>query len=380
MASFVETIDIDGLAVPLAFLIATVVVVLISASYSQLSERYNSAGGTYSYIRRVFGPEMGWWVGWIYLGITVTVGWLGIQLTTKGLVALWLVQTALMVWPALAAFNSQAPTMPNVGKQILAYSWIPSLGSKGLTVAVLFCIWSYVGFETPAYLGEEIKGGSRAVKIAIPVESIAIGITYIIVTWLWVSSISADNLAKISGSGTAIFDYCTLIGYPLGRWLITISVCMSCLACWFSFVTALPRMLYDMGRTRALPKSLARLNRHSAPSVSLIVTMVLWMGASLFGAYYSVYTLFSLMSSFACIAYALVCAAAMKDRWGEKGLKSFFINKAIPTLAIAIMLWMLSSMSSGYLIAVGIWAALGALIIFLLKAVKGRDFFTQVEL
>ncbi len=403
-----------GLAVPLAFLIATVVVVLISASYSQLSERYNSAGGTYSYIRRVFGPELGWWVGWIYIGITFTVGcvgaifaiylcslftsiplwlgiiiiaiptffvgWLGIQLTTKGLVALWLVQTALMVWPALAAFNSQAPAMPDVGRQVFANSWIPSLGSKGLAVAVLFCIWSYVGFETPAYLGEEIKGGSRAVKIAIPVGSIAIGITYIIVTWLWVSSISADNLAKISGSGTAIFDYCTLIGYPLGRWLITISVCMSCLACWFSFVTALPRMLYDMGRTRALPKSFARLNRHSAPSVALVVTMVFWLGASLFGAYYSVDTLFSLMSSFACIAYALVCAAAMKDRWGEKGLKSFFINKAIPILAIVIMLWMLSSMSAGYLAAVGAWAALGILIIFLLKAVKGRDFFKKVEL
>jgi amino acid transporter len=247
-------------------------------------------------------------------------------------------------------------------------------------MAVLLCIWSYVGFETPAYLGEEIKGGSKAVKIAIPVGSIAIGITYVIVTWLWVASISPDNLAKISGSGTAIFDYCTLINYPLGRWLITISVCMSCLACWFSFVTALPRMLYDMGRTRALPKSFAALNRHSAPSVGLIVTMVLWIGAALYGAYKSVDTLFSLMSSFACIAYALVCAAAMKDRWASKGWKSFIIDKAIPLIAIAIMLWMLSSMSAGYLVAVGAWALLGIAIIFIIKSRKGKDYFKQVEL
>jgi amino acid transporter len=403
-----------GLAVPLAFLIATLVVVLISASYSQLSERYNSAGGTYSYIRRVFGPEMGWWVGWIYIGITFTVGcvgaifaiylcslftpiplwlgiiviaiptffvgWKGIQLTTKGLVILWLVQTALMVWPAIAAFKSQASALPDIGKQILSTSWTPAFGSKGLAMAVLLCIWSYVGFETPAYLGEEIKGGSRSVKIAIPVGSVAIGITYVVVTWLWVSSISAENLAKISGSGTAIFDYCSLIGYPLGRWLITISVCMSCLACWFSFVTALPRMLYDMGRTRALPKIFAKLNRHSAPSVGLVVTMLLWIGAALFGAYRSVDTLFSLMSSFACIAYALVCAAAVKDRWRETGLKSFFIDKAIPVLAIGIMLWMLSSMSPGYLVAVGAWALLGVLIIFFIRARKGKDFFKQVEL
>ncbi|HWP69104.1 MAG TPA: amino acid permease, partial [Rectinemataceae bacterium] len=131
---------------------------------------------------------------------------------------------------------------------------------------------------------------------------------------------------------------------------------------------------------RALPASFAKLNRHSAPSVGLIVTMALWLGAALFGAYYSVDTLFSLMSSFACIAYALVCAAAIKDRWGGKGLKSFFIDKAIPILAIGVMLWMLSSMSAGYLIAVGVWALLGVLIIVFLKVSKGRDFFKKVEL
>jgi APA family basic amino acid/polyamine antiporter len=139
-------------------------------------------------------------------------------------------------------------------------------------------------------------------------------------------------------------------------------------------------MLYDMGRTGALPKSFAKLNRHSAPSVGLVVTMALWLGAALFGAYRSVDALFSLMSSFACIAYALVCAAAIKDRWRGKGLKSFFIDKAIPILAIGIMLWMLSSMSPGYLLTVGAWALLGALIVFSLKARRGRDFFKQVEL
>jgi amino acid transporter len=108
--------------------------------------------------------------------------------------------------------------------------------------------------------------------------------------------------------------------------------------------------------------------------------MALWIGAALFGAYRSVDTLFSLMSSFACIAYALVCAAAIKDRWGERGLKSFFVDKAIPVLAIGIMLWMLSSMSPGYLVAVGLWSLLGVLIILFLRARKGRDFFKQVEL
>lgn len=403
-----------GLAVPLAFLIATFVVVLISASYSQLSERYNSAGGTYSYIRRVFGPELGWWVGWIYIGITFTVGcvgaifatylcglftgiplwlgilvvavptfvvgWRGIQLTTKGLVVLWLVQTALMVWPAARALGTRLPATADLGARIFTSSWLPGFGLKGLATAVLLCIWSYVGFETPAYLGEELKGGSKAVKIAIPVGSVAIGLTYILVTWLWVASMGTEDLAKISGSGTAVSDYCALIGYPLGRWLITISVCLSCLACWFSFVTALPRMLYDMGRTRALPKAFASLNSHSAPSLGLFVTMALWLAAALFGAYVSVDALFSLMSSFACIAYALVCLAAIKDRWNGKGWRSILVDKIVPALAIGVMLWMLSSMGGVYLAAVGVWALLGLLIILAIRATKGRDFFKGVEL
>lgn len=38
-----------GKAVSLAFLLATLVIVMIGLNYGQLSRRYNSAGGTYSH-------------------------------------------------------------------------------------------------------------------------------------------------------------------------------------------------------------------------------------------------------------------------------------------------------------------------------------------
>ena len=66
-----------GTAVSLAFLLATVVIVMIGLNYGQLSSRYNSAGGTYSYVRSVFGERIGFTSGWIYMGVDICTGVIG---------------------------------------------------------------------------------------------------------------------------------------------------------------------------------------------------------------------------------------------------------------------------------------------------------------
>ncbi|MFR5072291.1 MAG: amino acid permease [Bianqueaceae bacterium] len=66
-----------GSAVALAFLLATAVIVMIGLNYGQLSSRYNSAGGTYSYVRSVFGEKAGFVSGWIYMGVNICTGVIG---------------------------------------------------------------------------------------------------------------------------------------------------------------------------------------------------------------------------------------------------------------------------------------------------------------
>lgn len=402
-----------GLAAPLAFLLATIAVVLISVSYAQLCERYNCAGGTYSYVRAVLGGKAGWWTGWLYIGITITagcvgsifaihihsifpqiplwlgviiiaiptilVGWFGIQLSSKAVIALWLIQMLLFILPAVFALRSQLPLIPDFRQQFAA-TWTPAFGFNGLATAVLLCIWSYVGFEVPAYLGEEVIGGSKSIKKAIPIAAIAIGMTYVICSWLWVSSISGANMAMITNSGTALLDYAALINSPTGQWLIISSVAIACVACWFSFITAMLRMLYDMGRSKALPPVFAQLNKHSSPRFSLYLVSVTWILVALIGAYFSVDVILALLSSFACLAYICVSLSNIKERWNSHGVKALFLNKIIPLLAIVILVWMLVSQSVFYIILVIGWGLLGFVIIQIIQAVKGKDFFKQMNL
>jgi len=403
----------SGLAVPLAFLVATIVVILISTSYAQLSERYNSAGGPYSYVRAALGGKAGWWTGWLHIGIifamgcigsifaihihgmfpqiplwlgvgmiataTFLVGWFGIQLSAKVVFILWLLQTVLFVLAAVITLRAQLPLIPDFAWQF-SKTWTPGFGINGLIAAVLLCTWSYVGFEVPAYLGEEVKGGIKAIKKAIPIAAIAIGLTYIIISWLWVASITPADLAKLTNPGTALLDFMALLHSPFCQWLILVSVVISCLTCAFSMFTAMMRMLYDMGRSKALPPAFGTLNKYSSPKISLYFITAVWTCTALFGAYFSVDLLLALLASFACLAYICVAVSNIKDRWQSTGVKAFLVNKFIPLIACAILVLMLASQPLFYIFLVAGWSVLGIIIIQSIQASKGKDFFKQMNI
>ncbi len=378
-----------GSAVALAFLLATAVIVMIGLNYGQLSSRYNSAGGTYSYIRSVFGEKAGFVSGWIYMGVNICtgvigaifatylhelfpaiplwagvlillvpiffVGWNGVEMTTKALIAVWVVQMLLLIIPAIKIIFLRSGEVENIMANSVQ-AFVPSYGISGLMLGVLVCVWAFVGFECPAYMGEELKGGSKAVKITMTVSAIAIGLVYVVVCWLWSAGMTAENIEAIKTSPTTLTDYALLVGYTMGGKLISIATIVSCIGCFFAFSTSTPRCLYDMGRTGYLPSALSKVNRHQTPHISLIVYCAVWAIVALFGAYANTDILFTLMALFASVSYILICAANIKDRWHEKGAKALIMNKLVPLVAAAILLYMIFSSDPVYVIGVALWA------------------------
>ena len=378
-----------GSAVALAFLLATAVIVMIGLNYGQLSSRYNSAGGTYSYVRSVFGEKAGFVSGWIYMGVNICtgvigaifatylhelfpaiplwagvlillvpiffVGWNGVEMTTKALIAVWVVQMLLLIIPAIKIIFLRSGEVENIMANSVQ-AFVPSYGISGLMLGVLVCVWAFVGFECPAYMGEELKGGSKAVKITMTVSAIAIGLVYVVVCWLWSAGMTAENIETIKTSPTPLTDYALLVGYTMGGKLISIATIVSCIGCFFAFSTSTPRCLYDMGRTGYLPSALSKVNRHQTPHISLIVYCAVWAIVALFGAYGNTDILFTLMALFASVSYILICAANIKDRWHEKGAKALIMNKLVPLVAAAILLYMIFSSDPVYVIGVALWA------------------------
>jgi amino acid transporter len=391
-----------GRAVPLAFLLATIAIVLAAVSYARLSERYNCTGGTYSYIECVFGAKAGFWTGWLYIGLIVVLGaigsifatflnslfpfiplwacilviltptfllgWFGVESTTKALVVVWLLQLVMMIAPAIFAIVAVAGYRPDFLQTAIASGWKPEFGLNGLVSAALLCIWSYVGFETPSYMGEELKGGSKSIRFAVLVSSIAIGAIYVVLTWLWVASMddSAFNLSL--GSNTALSNYVALFNRPVLTWLVSLATMMSCFGCYLGFVTAMPRMLYDMGKNGYLPKRFTSLNKHQAPGFNVILTIAIWYGGALFGAYISIDVLLNYLAILACMAYAFISFANFKDYLRDRGIKALIQSKIIPISAFGILVYMILTMEAFYQISALIWSIIGLAIVFLMRS------------
>lgn len=266
----------------------------------------------------------------------------------------------LLIYPAIKIITMRTGTVDNIMVNS-AQAFIPSYGISGLMLGVLVCVWAFVGFECPAYMGEELKGGSKSVKIAMTVSAIAIGLVYVIACWIWTAGMNMTDVEAIKNSPTTLTDYAILVGYTMGGKLISIATIVSCIGCFFAFSTSTPRCLYDMGRTGYLPSALSKVNKHQTPHISLIVYCVVWAAVALFGAYGNTDILFTMMALFASVSYILICAANIKDRWREKGVKAILLYKVIPLVAIAILLYMIFSTDPVYLLVTALWIVLAGI-------------------
>lgn len=377
-----------GTAAALAFLLATVVLVLVGINFGKLSERYNSAGGTYAYVRSVFGERTGFVTAWLNMGVTICtgvigavfatylhelvpaipqwacilillvpiffIGWRGIELSTKVLIVVWVLQMALIVYPAIRIMSMQASEIENIMANSLQ-AFKPTYGLSGLMLGVLVCVWCFVGFECPAYMGEELKGGNKSVKFAITASAIGIGVVYVIACWLWTAAMSKSNFEAVVGSEMLMVDYAKLVGYVAGGKLISVAALLSCVGCFIAFSTSSPRGLFDMGRNSYLPAATAKVNQYQTPHISLVLYCIIWLAAALYGTYGDMNALFTLMAIFASMTYVLICLANMKDRWHETGAKAFVTNKLVPVIAIAILVYMIASSDVSYLLMAGVW-------------------------
>src|SRR5690349_20428907 len=64
VSTFVFTIGLAGLAVPVAYLLAGAILLPFAVSVNQLAKAFPSAGGWYTWIARSLHPRAGFFAGW----------------------------------------------------------------------------------------------------------------------------------------------------------------------------------------------------------------------------------------------------------------------------------------------------------------------------
>lgn len=402
--SFGELMNNAGVAVALSFVIATIGITFAAAQYGSLATRFNGCGGTYSFVRAGLGYRAGFWSALIYMIpmgcaaipcalsamslnnlvpalpmwlwglIVVVVVYLlcvrGIELTATALTIVWIIQMILLCWPAIKILTMGSEGFVNA---IAAFNPAADINSDygfgGVTAGALVAIWAYVGFEAPAYMGEEIKGGAKSVRFCLIVGAIACGVIYAIVSWLWTGAMTPEQAAAVAGQDNALVVYCNLVGYIMGGKIVDLAIVASAVACALVFLSMGARFYYDLGRKAYFPKVFTKINKYQCPWVGLTVYAAHWyIIAVAIGMYTNINWLFNMQANSAVFCYILVTIANAKVRWHDK---NFFASKIVPLIAFVILAYMLLSAGLGggagttyFLISIGLWI-LTAIITFI---------------
>ena len=335
-----------GTASWLVYVLATIALVIIGVNIGKLAGKISAAGSFFLYVSRGLGPSWGILSGWAMLAAYL--------FTAMALTA----ATALFLQDLLSAFG--VPLLPrailfaviSIGVWLLAVRDIRISSRVGLTIeaismsiilivcfiswqahgytmdikqdtlagasfgsvaqAIVFGIFSYVGFESAATLGKETRNPHRVIPRAVILTPIIAGIFFIITTYV-ITQGFGDNATKLGNSSGPMSDLVSGKSAILTL-VIYVGAAISCFACALASINAFSRMLYSLGRYQLMHRSMGFVHdSHKTPHVAVTVGCVLnFLVCAGFSrcAYTDLLGYFGTIASFGFILVYMACSMA----------------------------------------------------------------------
>jgi len=297
-----------GLAAPLAYPIAFVIVLLTAIVLAQLARAIPSAGGYYNYVSRGVSPSSGFLVSWMNLiytplvlgAVTVFGGYvissslnwtgtfadwfpigfslvivtivaivqfLGVQLSGKTLVILGGIELVVVFVLGLWGLADPGPG----GLNLEPFKPGNATSIAGLMVAAVFAIQAFSGWEGSAPMAEESENPTRNVPRALIGSVILFGIFIVIVQWGVMIGWGTDDFAKMGSASP-------LPGIQLAQkfwadlwWILLVMLISSVIAVSIACGNVSTRMWYRMGLDGAFPKWFGRVHPQRKTPVNAIL-------------------------------------------------------------------------------------------------------------
>jgi len=296
----------------LAYLFGTVMLLFVVLCLNQFTKRSAAPGAMYTYTARGLGPATGvisgWTLLWCYLfigtagltgfaifcqqfidalGATVTVPpdiFFAISAVTCWYIAYKDIRISSLI---TLAFEGISVTLILALAAVVLFKHgftvdtdqltLKGVGPHGMSLAVVACIFSLVGFESATALSSEAKNPLRNVPRAVIWSLIITGTFMIIMGYVEVFGTRhyGTPLSSITAPLTvlsSLYDV-TFFKAPiaLGAMISFFSLSLSCL-------NAGARILYPMGEHRVFPHQLGRAHpRNGTPHVALTVYIVIML-------------------------------------------------------------------------------------------------------
>ena len=383
-----------GRAVPLAFALGTVVMLLVGWCFARLARSHPNAGSAYGFAASALGPRWGLIGGWALLGTYMAFalsgatgcGLFGANLAAR-LHASWqpsdltITMTAILATAILSLFparNSVLILIVVEGTAILVMIvmsavvlWdvahgggpakhvplkdlfipCPGSGFSQIALAMSFVVLSFGGFEQAATLGEEVKKARRIIPGVLIVTILLVGLLYTLITAAEIAGFGGGkaNIHRFLSSTSLLADVSS--GY-FGAWFgdfLDVLATISAFGCALAPILASSRILFAMFRDvnpRSLIGSISQSSgtpRHA--TTLLMLSMVLIYLLLKFGCHGTADDIFFWTSTFSALTllsvYLLIVIAASRSlaRAHTSFRKLKQIIPSMAALAMAYTLW-----------------------------------------
>jgi amino acid transporter len=321
-----------GFASPLVVLITFAGSLCCALSIGQFAGRLPSAGWAYTYNSRGLGPAAGFLTGWMMAfayalfvpaGVGLTSAFMSqlvastLHVTIAGwaLFAIILAAAVLLAYLGISASSSVDAVLVAGEMAVIAALAVTVLVKTGaahysaavlwpassphqrpsdITDAMIYGFTAFAGFEAAAALGEEARDTRRSVPASIVGIVAVTGVFYLLVVCAATFAVGRRGIAGLTSQASPLGFLASRYWSPSVLWLIDLVIVLAGLGFVVAALNAAIRVLFTMGRERALPGSLARLSRRQTPVVAIgcltVITLVIGLpltyaygGAATFG-------------------------------------------------------------------------------------------------
>jgi amino acid transporter len=228
-------------------------------------------------------PANLWWP-WAILGaiIILAAGYYGVRTSTRLGTILGLFEIGVFL--VLAIFLVVHAGSHNTGSVFTAKYTTPGFhGITGVIAGSVFTILAFGGFEGAAPLAEEARNPRRTIQRAVLLSTLLIGALYVFTTYaVDVAFGPAGFHAFTVGTTSASWVGIARSLYGIFWFFVFLAIVNSTIANANAGVNVSSRTAYAMGRVRAFPGFLARVNaKHHSPVPAILVAFVLTIAITL---------------------------------------------------------------------------------------------------
>jgi APA family basic amino acid/polyamine antiporter len=286
-----------GSGLLVAVVIAALPMILFATLYSFLSSALPKSGASYEWPRRFIHPAIGFLISWLrILGNVGAIVVLALVLVNylSAVVALPLKPTMAAIITAIFFLNylgvSVAARVQTIlmlallvalgafvwfGAPQIALATIGPLTARGwfaIATAVPLMISLFLGIESSAEIGEEVRDAERTIPRGIALAVLLTAVVYVAIS---MTALGVIGPARLAASPAPLLEAAK---GPMGRFaepVILTAAVVSILKTMNAIALVFSRAIFAMGRAGALPSVLGRIDtRFGTPYIALLACYI----------------------------------------------------------------------------------------------------------